>query len=405
MTSFDNLKLLIAALKNIGLLERIFGWRKIKNLLIDAAMDISANEAKLSQQSDRIYELTTERDLLLQSNQSNLETRDKAKVELDHLKIAFSYLQKENERLQRENITYNTTEESRREKYESSMASLEKIENRIQTERSDEIEQRRVKEVERLANLKQTWLNHEINVKSSIRSIAQRHTIDYKEKVPFKGAPDNTLFICDEYVVFDAKSPAGDDLRNFPTYIKDQAERAHKYAKQSDVKPDIFFVVPSNTLEVLKNSVYNFSEYSVYIVSIDTLEPLIINLKKIEEYEFAKELTPDDRSNICRILGRFAHLSKRRIQIDNFFAKQFIELAYKAESSLPSDILENVIEFERSEKLNPPQEKRAKSILTNELEKEMNQIKQDADGKGITMDESELSNKINQHPLYKDKNE
>ena len=153
------------------------------------------------------------------------------------------------------------------------------------------------------------------------------------------------------------KSPSGDDLKNFSNYIKDQAERAQKYAKQTDVKSDIFFVVPSNTLEVLRNFTFKFPEYSVYIISVDTLEPVMLNLKKIEEYEFAKELTPEDRNNICRILGRFAHLSKRRIQIDSFFAKQFIELAYKAESSLPPDILESVLEFERSEKLNPPQEK------------------------------------------------
>ena len=84
-----------------------------------------------------------------------------------------------------------------------------------------------------------------------------------------------------------------------------------------------------------------------------------------------------------------------------FFAKQFIELAYKAESSLPPDILESVMDFERSEKLNPPQEKRAKSIPVSELEKEANQIKRDADGRGITMEESQLSDKLDEHPLYK----
>jgi hypothetical protein len=310
-------------------------------------------------------------------------------------------MQKERDSLKEENTTFKTTEEARKNKHEESLATLDKIETRIQNERAKELDDRATTELKRIAALKDTWLNHENNVKGTIRSIAQRHTVDYIEKVPFKGAPDNTLYICDEFVVFDAKSPGGEDFKNFPAYIKDQAERANKYAKQPDVKGDIFFIVPSNTLEILRHFVYKFADYTVFVIGADALEPVILSLKKIEEYEFAKELTPEDRNNICRILGRFAHLSKRRIQIDGFFAKQFIELAYKAESSLPADILESVLEFEKTEKLNPPMEKRTKAIPTGELEKEISKINQDADGRGIKMDDEQLSDKINDHPLYK----
>ena len=38
----------------------------------------------------------------------------------------------------------------------------------------------------------------------------------------------------------------------------------------------------------------------------------------------------------------------------------------------------------------------------SELEKDINQINQDANAKGITMDENLLSDKLNEHPLYKD---
>jgi hypothetical protein len=42
--------------------------------------------------------------------------------------------------------------------------------------------------------------------------ICSRHTFDYVEKVPFKGDPDNTVSICGEFIIFDAKSPKGEDL-------------------------------------------------------------------------------------------------------------------------------------------------------------------------------------------------
>jgi hypothetical protein len=143
------------------------------------------------------------------------------------------------------------------------------------------------------------------------------------------------------------------------------------------------------------------ADYHVYIISLEVLEPLVLTLCRIEEYEFAEQLSPEDRENICRILGKFAHLSKRRIQVDSFFAKQFIELAYKCESSLPADIHEKVLQFERSEKLNPPIEKRAKAISIKELEVDATQIEKDAEAKGISISSGVISTALNEVSLYK----
>jgi hypothetical protein len=74
---------------------------------------------------------------------------------------------------------------------------------------------------------------------------------------------------------------------------------------------------------------FRLSDYTVFVIPIDALEPIILALQKIEAYEFAEKLSPEDRDNICRVIGKFVHLSKRRIQIDGFFAKQFFELLYR----------------------------------------------------------------------------
>jgi hypothetical protein len=52
---------------------------------------------------------------------------------------------------------------------------------------------------------------------------------------------------------------------------------------------------------------------------------------------------------------------------------------------LPKEILEKVIEFEKAEKLNPPQEKRAKQILTSDLEKETQRIRRETLAKEIVL--------------------
>jgi hypothetical protein len=249
--------------------------------------------------------------------------------------------------------------------------------------------------------LKETWATHQSDVQGRIKSICQKHTLQYIDKPPFRGEPDNTLLICEEHVVFDAKSPAGDDLKNFPLYLKAQAEAAKKYAKLEGVKKDIFLVIPSNTLAVVGQFVYNMADYDVYIVSADVLEPLLLTLCRIEDYEFAKQLSPEERENICRIIGKFAHLSKRRVQIDSFFARQFIELAYRCENSLPTDIFDKVLEFEKSEKLNPPMEKRAKAINTRELETEHSRIETEVSAKGIVLPNDVISGILNELTLYK----
>jgi len=292
-------------------------------------------------------------------------------------------------------------EEFRKQEHSNSLASLSKIQEQIQAERAKETEDRNAIEIERLKNLKETWKKHQDTAKNIVKAICQKHIIQYVENVPFKGDPDNTLLICDEYVVFDAKSPGSDSLTNFSIYLKDQAEKAKKYAKQTDVKTDIFFIVPSNTLDFINTFVYKHGDHNVYIISIDALEPVILSLKKIEEYDFAEQLSPEDRESICRILGRFAHLSKRRIQVDSFFAKQFIELAYKCETDLQPEFLKSVVEFERSEKLNPPLEKRAKAIALSEIEIESKKINQEAGIRGILIQDENISNLLNELPLYK----
>lgn len=156
-------------------------------------------------------------------------------------------------------------------------------------------------------------------------------------------------------------------MTNFPKYIKTQTENVKKYANQENVKKDIFLVIPSNTIDSISKLFYNMGDFNVYIITKDSIEPIILSLKKIEEYEFAEKLSPEDRDNICRIIGKFAHTTKRKIQIDQFFTTQFIELFVKCSNELPEDIIKQVLEFEKAEKLNPPTEKRAKQILTKEL--------------------------------------
>jgi hypothetical protein len=439
---FDSIKRLFENLKTISFWDRLFYWGSVKSQLVEAngelqkliaqAESLKTENTKLenglslerislrnfqdsfsrvntelevlknsqSNQSEKIEELQKRNSSLEAINSQYLKRGTELSNEIVVLKQKLESLEKEIRVLKDENSRFKSEDEYRRQDHAKAVSSLRDIQQKIQQDRQDELEIRAKAEIERIRNLKATWLDHEERVKNRIRTICNKTGIEYVDKVPFKGKPDNTLKINDEFIIFDAKSPASDDLSNFPSYVKAQVESAIKYVKEEDVRREVFLVVPTNTIELLDTFEYKLPDYTVYIITLDSLEPIMLTLKRIEDYEFAEQLSPEERENICRVIGKFVHLSKRRIQIDGFFAKQFFELVYRSEADLSKDILTKVAEFEKSEKLNPPQEKRARQISTKELEADSEKIQSEATQKGIAVQDSLLVKEINKLPLY-----
>ena len=290
-------------------------------------------------------------------------------------------------------------EESRNETLRKSIASTNTLQQNLQTEIARVNDERVEKEKELQEKMKKSWAEHEKDVQRYIQLICNNHIIKYigQEDFPHpRNKPDNCIEIMDQLIIFDAKSPANNDLSNFPKYIKDQTENLKKYAKHENVKKDLFLVIPSNTLSVINQYTYNVGDYNVNIITKDSLEPIILSLKKIEEYEFADKLSPEERDNICRIIGKFAHTTKRRIQIDQFFANEFLDTLSKTGSLLSREILESVIQFENAEKLNPPMEKRKKQILTKDLKNQSEKIKKEIELREIPDIEANIEFKKNE---------
>ncbi|MFA5805377.1 MAG: hypothetical protein WC879_12110 [Melioribacteraceae bacterium] len=439
---FEKLTLFFERIKTISFWQRLFSWKTLRELSYEAYEEfksllgsVDRISRDLDQSSNTIsilkndIEHLKENNLKLENDSKHLEgdleigklkisdltvsiaskdetIRQSAKKIIDQDKEIILFKEKTNQTIQdisdlkKENTIFKQTENDRKTKYEKDVSALNLIREQIQGDRKREIEELQKDEIDKLKSLKETWAKHQDKVKETIKMICQKHTIEYVEKVPFKGSPDNTIKICDEFVVFDAKSPATDDLQNFPTYIRTQTEAVKKYIKEENVRKDIFLVIPSNTVDTtIKQFSYNMADYNVYIVTLDVLEPLILTLKKIEDYEFVDQLTPEERENICRLIGKFAHMTKRRIQIDHFFAWEFLDILTKCKVDLPREILEKVIEFEKSEKLNPPQERRSKQILTQDLQSDSEKIQREAEAKAIIFPPS-LQKNLNSLPLY-----
>jgi hypothetical protein len=369
--SYDSLRKFFEEVSKITFWQRIFKWNNIKTLSYKAFSEFESLISIPKELEEEKHSLE-----LIKKDNENLKTL----YEKDHNEL--EGLRKNNEQITKENTIFKQTEEGRSKDYEKKVNEINTINNRLEADRQKVQKDREEELNNHFELLKQTWAKHEEETENTIREICRKHTIEYidKEQVPFKGKPDNTIKICDEYIIFDAKSPASDDLKNFPNYIKLQTESVKKYIKEENIKKDIFLVIPSNTVQEIKQFTYNMADYNVYIVTTDALEPIILSLKKIEDYEFTEQLSPEERDNICRVIGKFVHITKRKMQIDYFFTNEFLSIIKRSEIDLPEDILKKVSEFETSEKLNPPTEKRAKHILTSDLEKDFDKITKKSEG-------------------------
>ena len=356
----------------------------------------SGPEAQLEEKDAKILVLEkdlSERNTTITSLNKQLEIAAARAEDFDQIKLEkaainerLSLIDIERNTLKNENIAYQKAEEGRQKEVSKSIASALTLQESLEAEKSRLNDERVQEKEDALKKMKLKWSDHEKDVQNHLQLICRNNVITYVSQEDFphpRNKPDSSIEIMDQLIVFDAKSPANDDLSNFPKYIKNQTENLKKYAKHDNVKNDLFLVIPSNTLEVIDQFHYNIGDYNVYIISKDALEPVVLSLKKIEEYEFADKLSPEERDNVCRIIGKFAHTTKRRIQVDEFFAREFLDTLSKAGTQLPRDILENVIKFENAEKLNPPMEKRNKKILTKDLKQQVDKLEKEMEVREI----------------------
>ena len=374
-------------------------YLKKPNLNIDQnSLRIIELEKTLTSKEFSIKELEKERDIL----NIQIKSLDELKTKKTELETTLRSISDERNDLKNKNIKLNNEEEKR------ILDSKKEIEALITLKQSAEDEKQALnnlrvqEEKEAFEQMKSQWVKHEKDVENYLKEICRNYIIKYvgQEEFPHpRNKPDNSIEIMDQLIVFDAKSPSNNNLDNFPKYIKDQTENLKKYAKHDDVKNDLFLVIPSNTLHVIDQFSYKIGEYNVFIVTKDALEPIILSLKKIEEYEFVDKLSPEERDNVCSVIGRFAHNTKRRIQIDNFFQREFLSTLDKAKK-LPREILESVIEFENAEKLNPPIEKRKKTIFTKDLKDQVDDIEKDMETHNIPKIQTTITfNKDNKNKL------
>ena len=319
-----------------------------------------------------VSELQSVRDMLTaESEGRKIETRKytELKAEFDEKSIELSSVK---ELLAAEE----SVKEERTAEYERRVEKLNTLVEQMEADHA-KAEERILSEVaEREERLSTAWQRHEKDVEDTAKSISVKNGFIRCEKgeYPNPGTPDNAFLIGDMFTIFDAKSPKNpEELSNFPQYLKNQAELMKKYCKHENVRKDAFLVVPASTLEVLTTFMYDLAEYTVYVITPESMLPILQMLRTIENYDFAEQLSPEDRDKLCRFIGRLSHTTKRKVQIDTYFSRELVSVLREIDT-LPDEFANDIAVYEQKAKLNPPMEKRAKMISVADVSADVSRI-------------------------------
>ncbi|MCH7525446.1 MAG: hypothetical protein IIC74_10740, partial [Bacteroidetes bacterium] len=175
-------------------------------------------DERLKQLNDNLESLEKTKNEEIKKQQTAIEVLNAKLVDYDIVKtekvkldVLLKSVEKERNELKDENTVLKKDEENRINQYIKSVdatntlqKSLEKEKERLNDER---VEEERI----RMRNLKETWTNHEKDVENHIRLLCKNNVITYIEQndFPYAGKkPDNTIEILEQYIIFDAKSPA-----------------------------------------------------------------------------------------------------------------------------------------------------------------------------------------------------
>jgi len=387
MENFPRLQAFFETLKNYSFWQRLFAWSALLKNIAGAwaeVVEFSSFIGRLKQEQEalksdlrvekektdnlerRTDELKTE---LVKTTEKLRSQEEIHRVEKNNTEVSLKSLQTENRSLLQSITELRSAEEQRKkEVYDQVQQALE-LKRVLEKDRTDLHQQEQQKIRDHQEKMKKTWSEHQEQVKKKIQLVCSQQAIEYITKFSFKGIPDNAVRIADEIVIFDAKSPSSiEDLGNFKTYIRKQCEEAGKYTKQENVRKEIYMVIPSGAAEVIDSPTYVTDEYKVYIITPDAIEAVLLTLRKIEDYAFIQEIGPDERQAIVRVIGQLIYASKRRIQVDQFFNGELINILRNALAGIPENLKDEINQVELAAKLNPSMDKRSKAIALTDLE-------------------------------------
>jgi len=296
--------------------------------------ELDRRTQEIGELKNQISKITSEKDEMAGKGRQLIAELTNIKGDIKAISNERDILQKQVNKFEEEAIRREKEQQSAIEKLYTAVKNSETEKARIIRE-DEKRQQTLMEERDRM------WNDHEQNVIAQLHSLVKKEGCVFdaydNSNLPegFSGTrkPDFMIGFLDQYIIFDAKVSRSQDLQ---TYIKSSVKStAEKFESNDKIYRTIFLVVPNDAVATLKQISFYEKGFHFYVISPAALEPILASFKKIETYEFAEAMDPQERENIIDLVAAFHyHISYR-----NAFDYKLIEHGIKT--------------LEKSEELNP----------------------------------------------------
>ena len=343
--------------------ERSAGkWKAAESTCRTELAALQSQFEELSRERDALAgDLATERSAHLADNEQARTFREQylsREAEIDALRRELDAAGKEIAARQAEIDSYI---EERDTKYAVLAAEAE----RLSALSSKLAEERKAEEEEAEQRMQEIFAEHHDRVGELLERVCSELHLDLRTAETYRGegSPEFAVLVNSSYVFFNTAAPASSaEAEEFASRVSGEAELLFEAAKEDGVRGEAYLVVPNTVAAQLAELVFSSERCTVFVVTPEAVEPIVRTLQRIEEYEFARQITPFELDQICRFVGELSHMTKRKIVLDTYFSNEMLEILQKTEN-LPTDVVADVTAYENAVRLNPPAERDA-TVLT-----------------------------------------
>jgi len=315
-------------------------------------------KAELDRRMEEIGELK-QKLIEVKSEKDEISGKGKAMYEnFKNLQSDLKVLQNERDTLTNRISKFESQSDAQQKRNDEMAARLEGAQKALEEEKMRirrEDEERQELELE---EFNRKWNEHEQNVIALMSGLVKKEDSKFtafsNTNLPegFSGSlkPDFMIAFLDQYVIFDAKVSRSQDLH---TYIKDAVKKtATKVKGNEKIYRSIFLVVPTDAISTLKQLSYYEEGFHFYVISPEAVEPILASLKRIEHYEFAEAMDPQERENIVDIIAALHfHISTRNAH-ELHMMLHGLDILAKAEKVNPELLAEAMIKKAKMRNIN-----------------------------------------------------
>jgi hypothetical protein len=307
------------------------GWKvsRLQPMDGDARIKDALEKANKSvgELTEKLREAESKRDELAGKNKELFAANTRLEAELKPMRKALA--------------DFEAKKDSRDEQFERQAQELTASRKALDAERermqkADEERRQRAE-----ADRDRVWTEHENNVVAQLTALCRSPQLSFahftNKNLPddFDGSlkPDFMIEFLDQYIIFDAKKSKQESLQ---TYMNSTMKSTvQKVKKNPRIASMIYLVVPTEAISELKQFVHYIDGYVIYVVSPESLPPILASLKKITTYEFADQMDPQQRENIIQILADFDFHINLRNAADILLSRMGTQILEKAQEMEP----------------------------------------------------------------------